>query len=395
MNEFLMHIWKYMKVWPSATVLLTGLFAIVVVKYLTILVCMRILSPKPTALRKKYAQFYSYVFSMVLLLCFALADLKFFHQIPTHNSEGALILSVLVLGSLAVYARTNLKTSIKAYTSSEVGLYIGPKTHEKARQNEIANYYRSATFGLLLLLPFLILFITPKHNTLLSIIVDNSTSMKEQMDALVTGLSEISPQLGSKIHFLVTNIPECTNCERYNKNRNFSIDQIIAKDQTGLNAKHSFHRNAQDAIDQIKELELSKLGSPLFDCIWSNYLKSQDLQNTSAYEKKVLLIFSDGEDNLLREQPGVKKPSECFFEIKEGEIKHFFNQISFISYQGTGGTRLFDYCSDIHIYDGNDSGSLATALKKELKNFLLDWSLIYSLLGIVLLTSIMIFTSRI
>ena len=73
-------------------------------------------------------------------------------------------------------------------------------------------------------------------------------------------------------------------------------------------------------------------------------------------------------------------------------MKSFFDQISFISYQGMGGTRLFDACADIPLYDGDESASIVKALSKELRTILIGLSL---LISTSILTIIAVLTTRI
>lgn len=394
MSEYVADIVRLFKLWPAPIHTMVCLFAVLALWYFFKVIALRVVSYKELALRNQYASFFASVFVLMTLLASALLDLKYFHLIVVYNGQGALLSAVILFAIFTSITWRRIGATLKVFHSKDVGLHIGPTTYQKSKQNHIARFYKSAMFSLLLLLPFLILFVKSRQNTLVSFVIDNSKSMQEQLDLLVTGLTEIAPSIQENIDYVITHIPECEDCDDYNANVNFSVEQIISKESDRLNAENATFSDINEALSYLEGIQLTNLGSPLFDCIWSNYLNCKDETSSKDYQKKVLLVFSDGEDNLYSDHAEVKTPKNCFFDMENGQITTFFDQVSFISYKGMGGKRLFDACGDIPLYDGNESASIVKALSKELQNYMLDWSLVYFMLIITLLTVLTVLTTR-
>lgn len=395
MSEFINDIVQLLKLWPAPIHLVSAFFGLVAVWYLIKLILLRVFKQNELVLRNQYASFFALVFMFTALLTAVVLDLKYFYLIIENKGQGVALTAVVLLAIFTIVAWRRIRATIKTFHSKDVGVHIGPIAHEKAKQIHVSGFYKRSVFTLLLILPFLILFVKPRQSTLVSLVIDNSKSMQEQLDFLVAGLTEIAPSIQENIDYVITYIPECEDCDQYSANVNLSVEQIISKESEGLNAENVTFSDINEALSYLEGIQLTNLGSPLFDCIWSNYLTCKDESGSKNYQKKVLLVFSDGEDNLFSDIVEVKTPKNCFFDLADGQMKSFFDQISFVSYQGMGGTRLFDACGDIPLYDGNESASIVKALSKELRNYILDWSFIYFLMSITLLTIIIVLTTRI
>lgn len=395
MSAFITHIMQLLKLWPTPVHLVSTIIGLVALWYFIKVVLLRFFKQNELALRNQYAGFFASVFMMTALLTAVVLDLKYFYKIVEYKGQGVALTSVMLLAIFTIVTWSRIRATIKTFHSKDIGVHIGPIAHEKAKQIHVSGFYKRSIFTLLLILPFLSLFMKPRQSTLVSLVIDNSMSMQEQLDFLVAGLTEIAPTIQENIDYVITHIPECENCDDYGRKVNLSVEQIVSKERKALNAEHATFSDINEALSYLDDIHLTNLGSPLFDCIWSNYLMCQEESERKNYQKKVLLVFSDGEDNLFSDNAEVKTPSKCFFDLSDGQMKSFFNQISFVSYKGMGGMRLFDACGDIPIYDGNESASIVKALSKELRNYILDWSLIYFLMGITILTILIVLTTRI
>lgn len=395
MIEFIADILQLLTIWPAPIHLVSVFFGLVALWYLIKFLLLRVTQKNELVLRNQYANFFASVFLLIALLTAVLLDLKYFFLIIEYKGQGVALTAVMLLVIHTIFAWRRIRATIKAFHSKDVGVHIGPIAHEKAKQFQIGGFYKRSIYAFLLLLPFLILFVKPRPNILVSFVIDNSKSMQEQLNFLVAGLREIAPSIQDNIDYVITYIPECEDCDSYNSKVNLSVEQIITKKSEDLNAENVAFSNMNEALSHLEGIQFTNLGSPLFDCIWSNYLTCKEEASSKNYQKKILLVFSDGEDNLFSENVAVMPPNNCFFYLEGGQMKSFFDQISFISYQGMGGTRLFDACGDIPLYDGNESSNIVKALSKELRNHILDWSFIYFLMSISILSLIVILTSRI
>ena len=395
MSDFITDVVQLLKLWPTPIHLVSTILVLVSLWYFIKVVLLRILKQNELALRHQYASFFASVFILTALLLAVILDLKYLYTIVEFKGQGILLTSAMLLAIYSIIAWRRIRAIIKTFHSKDVGVYIGPIAYEKAKQFHIRGFYKRSVIALFLLLPFLILFVKPRQSALVSLVIDNSMSMQEQLDFLVAGLTEIAPSIQENIDYVITYIPECENCDDYNSKVNWSLEQITSKEIQDLNAKNVTFSGIKEALSYLEGIQLTNLGSPLFDCIWSNYLMCKDESGSKKYHKKVLLVFSDGEDNLFVDYVGVRAPKNCIFDIYNGQMKSFFDQISFVSYRGMGGTRLFDACRDIPLYDGNESASIVKALNKELRNYILDWSFIYFLMFIAILSIIIVLTTRI
>jgi hypothetical protein len=229
MSDFITDVVQLLKLWPTPIHLVSTILVLVSLWYFIKVVLLRILKQNELALRHRYASFFASVFILTALLSAVILDLKYLYTIVEFKGQGLVLTSAMLLAIYSIIAWRRIRAIIKTFHSKDVGVYIGPIAYEKAKQIHISGFYKRSVIALFLLLPFLILFVKPRQSALVSLVIDNSMSMQEQLDFLVAGLTEIAPSIQENIDYVITYIPECENCDDYNSKVNWSLEQITSK----------------------------------------------------------------------------------------------------------------------------------------------------------------------
>jgi hypothetical protein len=386
---------------PNATLAL-GLLSITVISiFLLYLIFSRIVHKKETPfLRSRLSLIYSLISVGLLLVVFSVYHTKFTSLVYSKHLQSVLILEIsLVLVYIGLLFK-RIYSLLKKKDIRILRVKEGPIALNDAfllTRLLIKNYRRSLW---ILLLPFLLLLVSPSSKYLYSIIFDNSTSMETQIAFAKASIENISEKIRPNSIFVLSSFPRCsdeTSCIKLVQKLRTNIDSITTANHNDLVAETVVITNTIDLQSYVESdaLETSQCGSPIFEAIWQNYVYAVDASQDVSINKKRMIILSDGEDNLYRGDFGFKRPKSCIFDIAKGNVSmnDFYDEITLIKYQGFGTDNITSTCTDLTVYEGSEASSFDKSFLDQMEDIYFDKYFliivfILLLIGIIFITNI-------
>lgn len=223
---------------------------------------------------------------------------------------------------------------------------------------------------------FFLTFYFYKDTNLISLVYDNSESM--QQTTAVDALSETFDKLDKNNEVILTTI------EGYQEGDQPPVEKTSMKEimsvskfsnlKAGNVVAFATPTDAKNGLTQISNL---CYGSPISESIWKTYLYIKETKANQEFSKKLLIVMTDGADNLLAES---LKSGDFFFN-DEGFAEYFPSENVFIiDYSQGASTPFMQRCMDAgcDVYPAeNNKQAYLDALDNALQSFKNDWFLIY------------------
>lgn len=343
-------------------------------------------------LRLKLSVYYSLLVCLTLLVTFSVIFTFYNSFIFIHKLESVILLLFISFVISIVYVLITLARKIKNKNHRDIGFNSGPAKQANILSVLMLAFQKKKLLILIVYVPFLLVFFTPSDRYLYSIIFDNSASMDEQNSNAQEAIGAIVNNLKENSHYIVTNIPICKtdeDCERFQLAVKTNINQIIAVGDTGnLTAVTNFFNNKSDFYNFINSggIAITGASSPIYECIWDNFTKSVKYCNDNEFDKKSLIVLTDGLDNLYAKDLGFKAPNTCIsdYKYKDTILREFYDNITFISYLEENQNGIFKTCSEFQLLDGQSLSELKDAFSGQLQDIYFDKELL--LLLFILIT---------
>jgi len=322
---------------------------------------------------------------LIGLICYWWST-NYFSQHPLQLS---LLISLFTAMLIPIFSLLNLRNY---YTSEGIKeLTDQPKTPSQldAAITYLKQVFRKNKFWFLIpLLGFTLLFFyLNKGVNLISIVYDNSESM--QQTTAVDALSETFDNLQENNEISLTTLEGLQEADPVTSLRASMKDLMLINKSSELKAGNVVEFNSpQEAKNGLTQVSNKCVGSPICEGIWKTYLHLKESAGNKEYKNKLLIIITDGLDNVLSES------------LKSG--KFFFDDNGFAEYFTTDKVFIIDYSNgesnplfqrfqnagcDIYNVENNKQAYL-NALDNALQSFKNNWNLIYWTIFIFLLLSI-------
>lgn len=263
-------------------------------------------------------------------------------------------------------------------------------------------------WSLLLALPFAILSIPNKSKHLISIVLDNSGSMNDNLKQCTNALEAALLATHKNADYVFTTI----DYTKDNSVLDRAVKEALQKDKTlvqfvssyfdeFVNQKSSWafstntvvYNNILSLFNSFSQMGIAESGSPVYEGIWHNYLESRNLAQVGGYESKKMIVITDGVDNLYawlnndtNEGKSAKLLNKDIFQQK-GKVgqtaNDFYTSICTINYGDYEDDLLFKDCESSidEVYDGKDERSYFDAFRSFLPEMYFDILFIYILVG--------------
>lgn len=406
MRMFLISLWKsligYFSQWPNLEFALYLVVGAIAVSYILRSIYFHYVSKnnnKNIYYSYQVSGFFSNLTTLFLIVVFTIVFTKFYSFIYIHGLQSVIIIILLVYLILLtrnyfLFLQKNLKFEL-----CDFGVYAGPIAKNEAQSKNKSRFKRHRLAGLVLLIPFLILLINSKQKVLFSIVFDNSVSMEEQNTNACNSLSSIISNLPEGVDFSITTIKPCNSeseeedfIGQVKKNMNEIVD---IKNSGQLYAITESFNNNLDLREYINNgISTNRFGgSPIYECIWDNFIVSSNLNSEANYSRKNLIVLTDGEDILYHKQIVPVAPNQCIFSfpLKDNiTISDFYDNITFINYSSAENYLYSNLCGEYSIVQGSDSYEIKKAIETEFSDVYIDWNFIWLILIFVIVFSFII-----
>jgi len=317
---------------------------------------------------------------IISLICYWWAT-NYFSKNPLQLS---LLISLFLSLLLPIIALLNLRSF---YTTDDLKEVVDqPKTPMQAET--IITFAKKAfrkkkLCFILLLTGFLfLLFSLNIGKNLISIVFDNSGSMESKNS--IEALSETFDNLGKNNEILLTTLEGLGESSSGGKN---TINEIFAvMNYSQLQAGNVIHYtdpiSAKGGLNQITN---QVWGSPICESIWKSYLYAKSTLVNENYKNKVLIVITDGDDNV-----GNSIPTSKFFFDDEEFAGYYNPEKTFIIDYSDGTTNPFlqkfqDAGCETFIVT-NTKQDYLDALDATLNSYKNNW---YLVIWVIIITSIL------
>jgi hypothetical protein len=226
--------------------------------------------------------------------------------------------------------------------------------------------------------------------------------MENQLIYAKDALKEVVNNLNNNSSFVVSGVPICnteTTCLNLQLKAKKSLNNIVNVGDTGklLASTNSFN-SKEEFFSFINSggIEITGAGSPIYECIWQNFMESVKLNETNSFSKKKLIILTDGNDNLYAKEAGFIAPINCIsdFSYNNNVFNEFYTGATFISYGSSNASNIFKTCNNIEVLDGFDYSSFKNSFYEQLEDIFFDKQFLWIIAILLILGISIIFTLK-
>ena len=250
--------------------------------------------------------------------------------------------------------------------------------------------------GLLLALPFLLLFLPFSQKGCLSIVIDNSGTMQDNLPSVSESLTKALEGSACE-NFIFTTIDLSLELDT-TRDPNVYFDNIVkAKTPSDLPTNTNYLNSSDQLIAQLSSVGDAG-GSAIYQGIWQNFLTLVEKEQDCPANRK-LIVITDGMDNLysFSDNSNQKWDSRNIFEIENESGKTprdlYDGGIYAINY-GDESSNMFADCSFDYIYDGNQRNAYYEAFDDILTETRFDWILIWIIAGMLIISFLALLISK-
>ena len=391
--EILNRLVHYFSILPNMKYAAVVLCVSLITTYIIVLVFNQtILKSCTPHLRNMASIIFALFLNTFILFCFSIYHTKFTSFILANNLQSVILVLVLLNVTVAFSYFKSLYKALRNKDINVIAVQFGPIQLNSTLLSTKSLLQNIKRTSYLLLLPLLLLLINPSNKYLYAIIFDNSPSMDVQINMAKEYFDNALPLLKDNSVYVISNFPECVtdeDCEVMQKKYARNMESIVNSNQSNLVAETNILSTQDELRDYLlsDKLDISNCGSPIMEAIWQNFHNCIELAGSNQYVKKKLLIFSDAEDNLFRNDVGFTTPKTCIFDYNKNNLTmtDFFDEISLIKYTSTSTINMTNLCSSINIYEGNDGYSIKQSVEEQIEDVIFDqyFILIISMLLLV------------
>ena len=367
--------------------------------YLLLLILMRLKTGQLTYLRPFFISkrtIISYSIVTFILLLIIIYKWHFTNFFSTNHIQFILLFSVFLLLVLQASSFFRFSSFFDRNKSSLI-FYpgIGSRSSNETRNMAVREYNKTKIWLILPLFSFLLLLVPENNKNLISILIDNSSSMNGNGETNApieigkTAITNTLSCLDSKTDIILSWFS--SPLERGYKSNFNEIKK--ERQSTNLSASNNGFIGTGGALSYLNNISIIP-PTPLIETIWSNFLYSKEFSQENQYDKKVSIIITDGKESVI--QDDINSFSFCETDGPES----FFDNISIINMGGKPSDPFFRKASGCSIYieeNGLDEVSYENALNQFLIEFIKDWAFIMwlALLAIIpILISLMIHVQK-
>lgn len=378
---------------------------------------MRVKSEKTAIIKSLSSLYLSGVFTTALTLFVVIWLMLFTTFLGKYFCQMGFVIGFLLVGVFTIMTYAKLCRLGKIKDSNALSLSATPTEQQTKFQNFKTYAWLLWLWSLTLVLPFTILSIPNTSKHLISIVLDNSGSMDENLKQCTRALEIALLPTQKHADYVFTTIDytkdntildkSVDDAKKDNKTLSQFVSQyfddfVNQKTSRRLATNTVVYNDALSLFNSFSQMGIAKEGSPVYEGIWQNYLMSRELSRGSTYVSKKMIVITDGADNLygwlnndISQTAPFKLLKKDIFQ-QQGRVGEtagdFFNSICFINYGEYNNDLMFADCSSSidETYDGTDEQSYFDAFRSILPEMFFDILFLYILIGIAALLTIIL-----
>jgi len=310
---------------------------------------------------------------LIGLICFWWSR-NFFSQ---HSYQLALLISLIIAMLIPIFSLFNLRSyytpeGIKEITDQ-------PKTAHQLNSVIVLTkkaFTANKFYFFIPLVGFLFLFLYfYKGTNLITLVYDNSASMQET--SAIDALSETFSNLEPNNEIVLTTLEGYLETDQASiAKTNLKDIMLVSKSSNLRGGNVVAFTNPTDARNGLSQISNKCNGSPICEALWKTYLFVQETKPNQTFDKKLLIVITDGADNIDATLASGK------FLFDDEKFSEFYpSENTFvIDYSNGISTSFLQRCTsagcDIYPAENNKQAYLE-ALDNALQSFKNNWFLIY------------------
>lgn len=318
--------------------------------------------------------------AIIALICYWWAT-NYFSEKPLQLS---LLISLFLTLLVPVITLLNLRSFFTTDDIKEITEQPKTPIQFETTITDTKKAFRKKKFCyIVLLIGFLfLLFSLNTGKNLISIVFDNSGSMESNNS--IEALSETFDNLGKNNEIVLTTL-ECLG-ENSTGGKN-TINEILAiKNHSQLQAGNVvYFADPISAKSGLNQITNQVFGSPICESIWKSYLYVNSNLINNSYKNKVLIIVTDGDDNVGNSI----QTSKFFYDVEEFSNYYTPEKTFIIDYSNSSTNPFLQKFQDAGCETfivTNTKQDYLDALDATLNSFKNNW---YLIIWVVLITSIL------
>jgi hypothetical protein len=311
---------------------------------------------------------------LIGLICFWWSR-NFFAQ---HPYQLALLISLTIAMLIPVISLFNLRSyytpeGIKEITDQPKTAHQLNSVIVLAKKAFTANKF----YFFIPLLGFLLLFLYfYKGTNLITLVYDNSASM--QGTNAIDALSETFSNLEPNNEIILTTLEGYLESDYNNQVDKKTIKdiQLVSKYSTLKGGNVVAFSNPTDARNGLSQISNDCNGSPICEALWKTFLFIQETKPNQTFDKKLLIVITDGADNI---DNSLALGKFLFDDEKFSEFYPSENTFV-IDYSNGTSTAFLQRCTSAgcEVYPAeNSKQAYLDALDNALQSFKNNWFLIF------------------
>jgi hypothetical protein len=382
-------------------------------------------SKNTTIIKSLSSLYYSGIFTIALTLFASLWLMQFTTFFGVYFCQLGFLIGLLVVSIISIVTFTIICTLGKEKNINALGISTTSVEDQAKFQRFKTSILVLWLWSLFLVVPFVILLIPNTSKHLISIVLDNSGSMNDNLKQCTDAMEIALLPTRKYADYVFTTIDYTKDNKIIEKSVELALEKIRQKNVQSYDLANKIFVNQyyDDLINQklshklatntsvyndvltlfnsFSQMGIAESGSPVYEGIWQNYLESRRLAQGVDYESKKMIVITDGLDNMYKwlvqnDNSGEYKLLKKDIFQQRGKLEmtasEFYNSICTINYGEYGDNLLFKDCesSIVETYDGTDVQSYFDAFRSFLPEMFFDIFFLYILIGIVTFLSIIL-----
>lgn len=373
-----------------------ALLLIIIGIYVILLIIIK-LSKKRYVILRQFMLIKSIVISSLIASLILITIILYFWTLtdyyPDHKSQFIHLLCLLISFIISLIALINLR---KQFTRENLKQIIS-QTYTKKEQEDYSNTAKIAfkklkIFILLPIIGFIILLFSDTTDKLVSFILDNSSSMEEEIVRGRNALSQTIHELDDNTDIVIGWLTE----DKSGNACKTSISSITnVSDYSKLNGSFRIFFEKRSAIDFLNDqnnIQLIGL-TPLYEAIWSNFLYIREMESDQYYKNKHLIIVTDGMDAFIQDDQEFANFKFCEQSLHNDlYFDDVFDDVTLINLGGDEGLPFFANSEQCNYYidDGTTLDSYIDSLDRSLEKYKKDWNFVMWIIVIYIIFSLIL-----
>lgn len=233
---------------------------------------------------------------LIAIYSYLWANTQFYYDNPVQFAHWLSVVACMTLGIILLVSLrgTYYRQNIKSVVVPAFSLGESRKFARGARTlfQNTKLWLLAPAIGFVMLL-----FYLNKPDYLLAVLIDNSSSMENNIENGKLALGQTIEDLDNNTDLIISWFTDSTG---QSAPRKTMAEVQAASDARQLNGRHAFFEDHNQALQYLEGIELTAK-TPLYETIHSQYLFARQQTMDREYSRRILIMVTDGAESYMEE----------------------------------------------------------------------------------------------